>query len=47
MPAFDVELAPKDSAYAGEGHASGVGNNGKSLPKLRREDLQLVCFDVL
>ena len=35
------------AAYAGEARASGVGKNGKSLPKLRREDLRLVCFDVL
>jgi superfamily II DNA or RNA helicase len=35
------------AAYAGEARASGVGENGRSLPKLLREDLKLVCFDVL
>jgi hypothetical protein len=40
-------LETLQAAYAGEGHAPGVAKNGKSLPKLRREDLKLVCFEVL
>lgn len=35
------------AAYAGAGSAPQPGKNGKSLPKLTREDLGLVCFQVL
>ena len=40
-------LETMQAAYAGEGHPSAPGKNGKPLPKLRREDLRLICFDVL
>ena len=34
------------AAYAGEDHPSS-GRNGKPLQKHRREDLSLICFEVL
>jgi superfamily II DNA or RNA helicase len=40
-------LETMQAAYAGTGLAPASSKNGKSLPRLRREDLALVCFDVL
>ena len=40
-------LETMQAAYAGEGHPSPPGKNGKQPPKLKREDLRLVCFDIL
>jgi superfamily II DNA or RNA helicase len=40
-------LETMQAAYAGTGFAPASSKNGKSLPRLRREDLALVCFDVL
>jgi aromatic ring hydroxylase len=40
-------LEMMQAAYASAKHAQAPSRNGKQLPKLRREDLRLVCFDVL
>jgi hypothetical protein len=40
-------LETMQAAYAGAGVARASNKNGKSLPPLRREDLALICFDIL
>ena len=41
------DLGGMQAAYAGEGHPAPASKNGRQLQKLKREDLQLVCFEVL
>jgi hypothetical protein len=41
------DLEAMQEAYAGEGHPVPPSTNGKQPQKLKREDLQLVCFEVL
>jgi hypothetical protein len=41
------DLEAMQAAYAGEGHPAPPSKNGRQPQKLKREDLQLVCFEVL